>query len=65
MAKKVWPVGSVDGKQIADGKIGPVSQRLRDRFQRVVSGNDPEFAHWLTPVAAAAEVGADGSSEQL
>jgi branched-chain amino acid aminotransferase len=60
----VWPVGSVDGKQIADGKIGPVSQRLRDRFQRVVSGDDPEFAHWLTPVAAAAETGVDGSSEQ-
>jgi branched-chain amino acid aminotransferase len=48
----VWPVTSVDDKPIGDGKVGPVSQRLRDRFQRVVSGQDPAFVHWLSPVDA-------------
>lgn len=44
----VWPVISVDGKPVGDGRVGPVSQRLRDRFVRVVAGEDPEFAHWLS-----------------
>jgi branched-chain amino acid aminotransferase len=47
----VWPVTSVDDKRIGDGKIGPISQRLRERFAEVVNGRDPEFEHWLTPVA--------------
>jgi branched-chain amino acid aminotransferase len=46
----VWPVGSIDGQTIGDGVLGPVSRRLRDRFQRVVSGEDPAFTHWLTTV---------------
>jgi len=44
----VWPVGSVDGQDVGEGAPGPVSQRLRERFARVVSGDDPAFAHWLT-----------------
>jgi branched-chain amino acid aminotransferase len=43
----VWPVASIDDRLIADGKPGPVSARLRERFRAVVSGADPEFAHWL------------------
>lgn len=46
----VWPVTSVDGEKLGNGEIGPVSQRLRDRFVRVSNGEDPEFAHWLTLV---------------
>ena len=47
----VWPVTSVDGKKLTDGKIGPVSTRLRERFQQVTAGLDPDFEHWLAPVA--------------
>jgi len=46
----VWPVGSIDGRAIGDGAEGPVSRRLRERFSRVVSGEDPAFEHWLTVV---------------
>ena len=46
----VWPVGSIDGRRIGDGEPGPVSNRLRERFFRVVSGEDPDFLHWLAPV---------------
>lgn len=48
----VWPVESVDGRELGDVCPGPVSTRLRERFRRVASGEDPEFAHWLTPVQA-------------
>ena len=43
----VWPVASVDDHPIGDGQPGPVSARLKARFQAVVSGGDPAFAHWL------------------
>jgi branched-chain amino acid aminotransferase len=46
----VWPVGFVDGRTIGDGAAGPVTQRLRERFARVTSGEDPAFEHWLTVV---------------
>ena len=34
----VWPVASVDDHPIGDGQPGPVSARLKARFQTVVSG---------------------------
>lgn len=43
----VWPVESVDGKAVGEGCPGPVSKRLRDRFQRVMRAEDPEFQHWI------------------
>jgi branched-chain amino acid aminotransferase len=46
----VWPVGVVDGQTIGDGGAGPVTRRLRERFARVASGQDPAFEHWLTVV---------------
>ena len=46
----VWPVVAVDGKTIGAAEIGPVAKMLQERFERVVSGRDPEFAHWLQVV---------------
>jgi branched-chain amino acid aminotransferase len=46
----VWPIESVDGQSIGASCPGPVSKALRDHFLRVVSGEDPAFVHWLTPV---------------
>jgi branched-chain amino acid aminotransferase len=46
----VWPVGSIDGRPVGDGAEGPVSRRLRERFACVVSGQDPDFEHWLSVV---------------
>lgn len=48
----VWPVLSIDGRPIGDGRVGPVTQALRQRFHDVTSGRDPAFAHWLTYVNA-------------
>jgi branched-chain amino acid aminotransferase len=46
----VWPVQSVDGHPIGDGRPGPITRSLRDHFERVVRGDDPAFEHWLTHV---------------
>ncbi len=46
----VWPVESVDGRALGDDCPGPVSARLRERFQRVSEGADPDFEHWLARV---------------
>ncbi|MFO0691492.1 MAG: aminotransferase class IV [Myxococcota bacterium] len=48
----VWPVESVDGIELGAVCPGPISTRLRDRFRRAATGEDAEFAHWLTPVGA-------------
>jgi branched-chain amino acid aminotransferase len=48
----VWPVESVDGQPIRGGAPGPVSARLAKRFKSITRGEDPAFAHWLTPVSA-------------
>lgn len=48
----VWPIESVDGAELGEVCPGPISARLRDRFVRASSGEDPDFAHWLTPVSA-------------
>lgn len=47
----VWPVESVDGRKLGSACPGPISKRLQERFLRIASGRDPEFEHWLTPVA--------------
>jgi branched-chain amino acid aminotransferase len=43
----VWPVESADGRPIGRECPGPVTRALRERYQRVVTGADPAFAHWL------------------
>jgi branched-chain amino acid aminotransferase len=48
----VWPIESVDGRAIGRECPGPVSRRLQARYQAVVSGADPAFAHWLAVVDA-------------
>ncbi len=48
----VWPIATVDDRPVGDGRVGPVTRALQERFRAVVSGCDPDFAHWLTPAAA-------------
>ncbi len=43
---------SIDERPIGDGRVGPVSKALRERFEAVTSGREPAFDHWLTYVNA-------------
>ncbi len=43
----VWPVVRIDGRQVGDGHIGPVTSLLRDKYRAVVRGDETAFEHWL------------------
>jgi branched-chain amino acid aminotransferase len=47
---EVTAVRSVDGRLVGDGKLGPITQKLSERFEAVVRGRVPERREWLTPV---------------
>ena len=58
-ASEVTPVRSVDHQQIGDGRRGPLTARLQERFLAVVRGEHPDRHGWLTSAASArAGVGA-------
>lgn len=48
-AQIAW-IESIDRRQIGEGKIGPVTEKIRQRFFSLVSGEMPEYSAWLTPV---------------
>ena len=49
-AAEVTPVRSVDGIAVGDGKPGPVTKRLQDRFEGIISGRDEDKYGWMEPV---------------
>ena len=49
---QVAAIASVDHRPIGAGRIGPVTQQLRDLYFRVVRGQEPRYRHWLSPVYA-------------
>ncbi len=59
----VWPVLSVDDRPIGDGKPGPVSKRLAERFEQVVSGREPAFDAWLTYLRPDSRAGSDSRAD--
>jgi branched-chain amino acid aminotransferase len=50
-AQVAW-VAQIDRRLIADGAIGPITQRLRDRYMNLVRGRDKKFKDWAVPVYA-------------
>jgi branched-chain amino acid aminotransferase len=49
-AAEVTPVVKIDHRIIGNGKIGPVSQELKARFEKIVKAEDAKHKDWLTPV---------------
>jgi branched-chain amino acid aminotransferase len=47
---QVAAIASVDHRPIGAGRMGPITQQVRDLYYRVVHGEEPRYAHWLTPV---------------
>ena len=43
----VWPVLSIDQKQVGDGGIGAATRKLRTKYDATVRGEEPDFEHWL------------------
>ncbi len=49
-AAEVTPVREIDGRVIGEGRPGPVTRALQERFRAVVRGEIEEYRDWLTPV---------------
>jgi branched-chain amino acid aminotransferase len=45
-AAQVSPVVEVDGRKIADGKVGELSQELQQLYFKAVRGDNPKYASW-------------------
>jgi len=54
-AAELTPIRSVDRIIIADGKTGPITQRLSEEFFGIVHGKRPDRHGWLTSVRVAVE----------
>ncbi len=48
-AAHVTPVVELDRRPIGDGKMGPVAGRLVQLYFQIITGRNPEYAHWCTP----------------
>ena len=53
-AAHVTPVTEIDRVPVGDGRPGPVTKQLQDRYFRAITGRLPQYAEWLTPVYARA-----------
>ena len=40
----------VDNRQVGDGKPGPITKFVQETYFRVVRGQEPRYAEWLTYV---------------
>jgi branched-chain amino acid aminotransferase len=49
-AAELTPVREVDNRPIGEGKVGPITKKLQDKFFAVVRGSDDSHKEWLTPV---------------
>ncbi len=49
-AAEITPVVNIDGIRIGNGKPGPITKLLSQKYTEVVTGQNKEFADWLTYV---------------
>jgi len=54
-AAEVTPIRSVDRIQIGEGRRGPITERIQQRFFDIVQGKAKDEFGWLTPVAGVTE----------
>jgi branched-chain amino acid aminotransferase len=47
---QISPIIEVDHRPVGSGAVGPMTQRVKDRYFEIVRGNVPSYRHWLTPI---------------
>lgn len=47
-AAEVTAIKQVDGKTIGNGKIGPITKILKEKYSNIVKGKDKKYLDWLT-----------------
>ena len=46
----ITPVIKIDNKKVGDGKIGALTNKLKNRFLRIITLNDEYFTDWLETI---------------
>ncbi len=49
-AAQVAPITQIDGRPIADGKVGPITTALQNLYFDVVKNRNPKYSDWCTVV---------------
>jgi branched-chain amino acid aminotransferase len=49
-AAEVTPVSYIDGMKIGEGKRGPITKKIQDRFFAIIKGETEDTHNWLTYV---------------
>lgn len=49
-AAEITPILSIDKRPVNDGKVGPITKKLKEKYENVVRGREPKYKGWLTPV---------------
>ena len=52
-AAHVTPMGELDHRPIADGKVGPITKALQDIYFKVIRGQMPRYRHWCVEAVPA------------
>jgi len=52
-AVEITPIRSIDKIMVRDGRRGPITAALQQRFFGIIKGDLPDDHNWLTPVRAA------------
>ncbi|MBX9695686.1 MAG: branched-chain amino acid transaminase [Cyanobacteria bacterium] len=47
---QIAPIISVDRRPVGNGKVGPVSDKIRSLYVSMCRGDVPKYSKWLTPV---------------
>jgi branched-chain amino acid aminotransferase len=49
-AAEITPINSIDRVQVGDGKRGPITKKLQEKFFAIVGGEEEDKHNWLTYV---------------
>lgn len=47
---QISPITNIDSRDLADGKVGPISMKLQKLYLDVVKGKVPEYKKWCMPI---------------
>jgi branched-chain amino acid aminotransferase len=47
---QIAPIVEIDKRPVGNGKVGPMSDKIRDLYISICRGEVPKYDHWLTPV---------------
>jgi len=48
-AANVTPVVEIDRRPVAQGKVGPITHKIKQLYQDIIRGNNQKYLNWCTP----------------